>query len=145
MTAEEYKEIVRRAQFDVFTGEENIEVLDELLSDDYVFHDPFLGEIDAEEFRNLTEQMRAGVSDLEVSIDEMIVEGDVVASRSSMGGRQDGPLPGIPEATGNEFDVSGMGFDRVEDGQLVESWWIGDWISLFEQLDVVEPETVPTA
>lgn len=78
---------------------------------------------------------RSAFPDLQVVNEEILVDGDRVAVRSTMRGTQTGPLFGIP-ATGRPIEAMAIDIHRIEGGQIVETWHVEDWLSVFGQLGV---------
>jgi predicted ester cyclase len=72
-------------------------------------------------------------SDLQVTIEEMVAEGDKVALRSSQSFRHTGEFQGIP-ATGREVTVPAMAIVRFSEGRAVEYREVSDGAVLMEQL-----------
>jgi steroid delta-isomerase-like uncharacterized protein len=85
--------------------------------------------------------LRAALPDAELGVDEVVVEGDTVAFRSTLRGTQRGPLLGIP-ATGREVTVRLVDMIRIEDGLFAEQWGGPDMLDLVMQLGatVTPPE-----
>ena len=73
------------------------------------------------------------------SIDRLIGEGDVVAAKLQVTGTHSGNLYGIP-ATGKSFDIASTAVFTVEDGKIVESWFMAEEARLLRQLGVRLPE-----
>lgn len=147
MTAlEENKELVERASFDVFT-EGDLDIIDELVSDDFVLHDATSPEEPRgrDALKEYVQTYRDAFSDLDASMDMVVAEGDVVAVSFTVRGTHTGRLPEAPdlEPTGKEIEIAGMEFDRIEDGQLVETWQIYDAFGLLQQLGVGPTEEPP--
>lgn len=144
--AEENKELVRRVQFDTYTGEEDLDIIDELVSDEFVQRDPFTGETRGPDaLREGIESFRTAFTDLTITINHMVAENDIVASHFTVGGTHEGSFPDLDlEPTGEEFDIEGMEFDRVEDGKLAETWLMPDTLRFLQQLDVFSDEDVPS-
>ncbi|WP_224334218.1 ester cyclase [Haloprofundus halobius] len=135
-TPAENKEIVQRTSFDLFT-EGDMDVIEELVSEDYVLHDPdWPEEVRGRDgLKTYAETLREAMSDLSFEYDHMAAEGDLVAVHFTCSGTNEGPIPELGiEPTGNEFTVTGMEFDRIEDGKLAETWVVFDTIGLMEQL-----------
>ena len=72
----------------------------------------------------------------QLSLEDMVVEGDKVALRSVMTGTHQGELMGIP-ATGKAVSVPLMLFYRVEDGKIAEFWMNADNLGLLQQLGAI--------
>lgn len=145
-TPDENKEIARRASFDSFTTGD-VDALEELVSEDYVLHDPDWPEEmrGRDGLRTYVETLRTGVPDVSFEYDHMAAEGDLVAVHFTCSGTNEGPIPELGiEPTGNEFTVTGMEFDRIEDGKLAETWVVIDTVGLMEQLGANPEEAVST-
>lgn len=136
------KELVRRVQFDTYTGKEDPDVIDELMSDEFVQHDPSAGDVHGPDgFREDVETWRNAFSNITATIHQMIAEGDVVASHYTVRGTHDGPIPDLDlEPTGKTFEIEGWEFDRIEDGKLVETWHMVDTFGLLRQLGALPDE-----
>jgi predicted ester cyclase len=86
----------------------------------------------------------AAFPDLSITVEHLICEGDKVAVRYTGRATHKGNLGPIP-ATGKEVAVDQVDILRIEDGQVVEGWYLPDMYGLMRQLDVVgealaEPE-----
>ena len=138
-TTEENKQLARRA-VDGF-NEKNLAVVDELFADDVIDHSP-TGETKGHDGPKAgLETLYAAFPDLEISIDELIAEGDTVALRSTHRGTHEGPFMDI-EPTGKRVEIPNMVFARFEDGKVVERWVQADMLGLMGQLGAVDPEAV---
>jgi predicted ester cyclase len=128
MTAEEMKALGRRiAQA---WNEGNLEIIDEVYAPNYVNH--FTGE-DREKLKQALEGVRAAFSDLHITLDDSIVEGDQLAFRWTMRAVHTGEYLGVP-ATGRHVEVRGIHIGRIENGQVVEEWSRGDDLGLLRQM-----------
>lgn len=139
---EENKRLVRRLHEEVW-NEGNMDVVDELLAEDYVEHNPTVPEEirgpDAYK-RNVT-AFREAFSGFEIVTEDVIAEGDIVVFRHTGRGTHDGEFMGI-EPTGNSFEISGTVTLRIEDGQVAEAWVNVDALGLLAQLGAVTPPGV---
>jgi predicted ester cyclase len=68
-----------------------------------------------------------------VRADEVIVEGDRIAVRSTMRGTHEGDFMGLP-ASGKRVEVSGYDFVRMENDRAAEHWGVIDSAALMEQI-----------
>lgn len=142
-TPEQNKEIVRRYYEEAFNAE-RLDLLDELVAEDVVNHDPLSDEtLTPEEargfegFRRHVEIAHEAFPDATVTIDAIIAEGDTVAARFTFEGTHEGRFGGI-EPTGNRVTDTNMVFYRIEDGKIVERWHETDTLEMLEQLDAIE-------
>jgi steroid delta-isomerase-like uncharacterized protein len=138
--SETNKQIARREIEELFLRGDWA-VLDELISEDYVGHDPALPEpVRGKDcLRELMESYRAGFGQLDVRIEDQVAEGDTVVTRWTATGRHDGELFGVP-TTGKDLEVAGISIERMKDGQITEDWTIWHALGLMRQLGVVPEE-----
>jgi steroid delta-isomerase-like uncharacterized protein len=120
------------------------EAIDEMVADDAVMHG--LGEADAvvrggAGFKPFVEQMRGAFPDVDIRPEEMIEEGDLIATRWVATMTHQGDQLGV-RATGRRISVTGMTIVRLRDGKIVEAWNNYDQLSLMQQIGAL-PSTVP--
>ena len=72
---------------------------------------------------------------------EQIAEGDLVVTRWTAMGTNDGELMGM-SPTGKSVKIEGIGVDRIADGKVVESWGCWDTLGMMQQLGAI-PEAQP--
>lgn len=134
----ENEEIVRRLVAEVWV-EGNLDLVDELVADDFVGHSNLVpGPIHGrDEYTRFISKISAGLSDAEYTFEDVIARDDKVAVRGSSTGVHDGEFRGI-EPTGKEIEIEGMYIARIEDGRIVESWGQNDMLGALRQLGVVE-------
>ena len=137
-TEAENKELARKLPEEAI-NEGNLDIIDEVVADDYVsrlptFPEPIHG---PDELKEAVSMFRTAFPDLEYTVEDLIAEGDKVVRRDRATGTHDGEFMGI-EPTGKEVEFEGVVIFRVEDGQLVEAWSQGDMMGLMQQLGVVE-------
>jgi steroid delta-isomerase-like uncharacterized protein len=124
--------IVRRLTDEGFVGGK-VEVVDDVVAEDCVDHDPLPGQGPGREGQRQTCQMVvSGLSDRSVD-DEVFAVGDRVVENWTFHGTHTGDFLGIP-ATGKQLEVRGMEIWRLADGQIVERWGLVDAAGIMEQL-----------
>lgn len=82
---------------------------------------------------DLIRTWRTAFPDGYMTVDDIIVEGDLVGIRNTWHGTQTGTFYGIP-ASGKQVHVTSVGLDRVKDGQVVEGWGELDMVGMMQQL-----------
>jgi predicted ester cyclase len=133
------KEIVRRALEEPWR---NPDVLEELVSSDYVGYDP----ASPEPIRGIqgakenVEQYRSAFEGAQITVKEQLAEGDLVATRWEGRGRHTGEIMGIAP-TGKEAVVSGQTLSRVTNGKIVEEWTNWDTLGMLQQIGAVPSAT----
>jgi predicted ester cyclase len=70
---------------------------------------------------------------LRVTIEHQFAEGDYVATRSTISGKHDGELMGLPP-TGREVTFSCLTISRCRSGKIEEEWELADSVGLLRQL-----------
>lgn len=136
-TAQRNKAVVRR--FVDAWNEADLAVIDEIVAPDAEHHDP----MDPPDLRpgpagekQLIEIYQSAFPDATLEIEDMLAEGDRVATRWTAAGTHEGEFMGV-EPTGNEVEIEGFEINRLEDGQIVESWVLFDALGLLQQIGVV--------
>lgn len=134
------KGIVERMAQEVWY-EGGVDVIDELVAEEYVLHEPTLPEPvrGRDGLKQFNRMFRAAFPVLNAEEDIIIAEDDLVAHRWTLTGTHEGALHGI-EPTGVEVTVSGIEFDRIVDGQIAEAWVVYDALGMMRQLGVVPEE-----
>lgn len=115
-------DILRRLTEEVFGGR-NLAVLDDLVSDDFVSHDPPPGlPATREGMRDLAEIVNAAFTDRELEFSEYLdtTDGRVVTSWA-MNGTHAGDAFGVPPS-GQRVRVRGVEIWRCSAGKIVEHW-----------------------
>ena len=94
------------------------------------------------------DELRAAVTadldafpDQELTLDELVVNGEVAASRWTFHGTHTGDYYGIP-ATGRAITCTVVAFDRIRDGMLVENWTVFDNYEVMRQLGIIPDDEV---
>jgi predicted ester cyclase len=82
---------------------------------------------------DLIKTWRTAFPDGYMVIDDIIVEGDLVAIRNTWQGTQTADFYGIPPS-GKRVDVTSIGIDRVVNGQVVEGWGELDMVGMMQSL-----------
>ena len=136
----ENKALIRMLIEEGFNGG-NLSIADGNFTDDYVAHvpgvPPLPGGPDA--FKKVVGMWRAAFSDIHMTIEDMVAEGDLVANRFTTKGTHSGPLFGHA-ATGKPFVIRGQELHRVAGGQVAETWVCDDVPSIMVQLGFLVPE-----
>ncbi len=141
MSTEENKAIVRRVNDEVWS-EGQLDVIDELIADDFVATNVGAPEQirGAQGFREFVVMYRKAFPDLRITVDAQFAEGETVVTRWTATGTNEGELMGIP-ATGKQATTAGININRVAGGKLVEGWGLFDQLGLLQQIGAVP---VPT-
>ena len=137
MSQQLYKTIVRRVNEEAFSADGDLSVIDEFVAADLVDHTapPHL-QFGNQSLKQLAQLWRQAFPDLKVTVHDILAEDDLVVIAWSGGGTHLGELMGIPP-TGKSGFMSGITFNRMQDGRIVERWGNNDQAGLFIQLGLL--------
>ena len=138
MSVEENKALVRHFMEEAF-GQGKPELVDDLLSPDFVRYDPYIeaGEVrGVETVKENIVWFRNVFPDLTCTIEDQVAEGDKVVSRWTIRGTHQGEFFGVP-ATGEWAEMGGIQIDRFEGGKIVEERAEFDLLGAMQQLGAV--------
>ena len=131
-------DLAHRFYEDVMVGGD-LGALDEILTSDFVDHEegpPGTPEgIDG--VKAFVSMFREAFPDIQVSIEDVMEDGDRVAVRATMTGTHDGELMGVPPS-GNRVRLEMIDIVRIEDGRCAEHWGAADNLSLMQQIGAVQ-------
>jgi predicted ester cyclase len=134
------KGAARRLYVEVF-GAGNVDAADEILAEHCVSHGPGgPPEVGTIGIKRQAAVLRGAIPDLRVELEEQLAEGDLVASRWTGSGTNTGPLlrPGAEIApTGKAIVFTEIRIDRFDGDRIVESWFIPDRLTLWQQLGLI--------
>jgi predicted ester cyclase len=132
------KALVRRFYEEIDKG--NINILDELVAEDYIDHNPPpipnlpKGREGVKQAFRVLQQATPGYHHIE----DQIAEGDKVVTRLTSVGKHERDLPGAPR-TGNDMKVTSITIHRIANGTLVEKWSEKDTLALLQQIGMMPP------
>ena len=137
MSAESNKALSRRLLDEAFNAG-NVDVIDELVTTDFVNHDAALPEpmVGAAAAKATISGYRSAFPDLRITVEEQIADDEGVATRWSAKGTHQGDLMGM-SPTGKQATVTGITIDRIVDGRIAESWTNWDTLGMLQQLGAV--------
>ncbi len=118
---EQNRAVVKR-NFDEVWNQGNLVAADEIFSPDYVRHWPDGRDVfGSEATKQAVKAFHAAYPDMQFTIQDLIAEGDRVATRYTFRGTQRGEFMGV--AATNELQTSsGMIIYRLVEGRIVEDW-----------------------
>jgi steroid delta-isomerase-like uncharacterized protein len=131
MSSETNKAVYRRFMEEIINAQA-LDRIPECIAADMVEHTPGLSAGAAGAQRDF-EAFLSAFPDMQITIGDVIAEGDTVAARYVWTGTHRGGFNGIA-ATGRQVQVSGLDFWRLRDGQCVEHWNQEDNLGLLQQL-----------
>ena len=141
MSIEEHKAVVRRYFED---APHNPDVCDEIFAPSFLFHTIQHASITAQVTESSPQSQKAANEWLQavwsagcqMTIEEMIAEGDRVMVRWTFFGIHQGEFAGLPP-THKQVSYSGINIFRLADGKIAEIWDIFDRLWMWQQLGVL--------
>lgn len=134
------KDLARKLYEEVF-GRGNLEAADEIMAADCVSHGPGSPPlVGTEQIKRQALLLRGAIPDLQSILNDQVAEGDRVVSRWTGRGTFTGPLTlpsGSVEPTGKAISFDEIRIDRFAGGRIVESWFIPDRFTLWQQMGVL--------
>jgi steroid delta-isomerase-like uncharacterized protein len=135
MSAEDNKELVRRF-FDLGPSQGNMSAARELLAEDFTLHVPLPAAAGVQGISDVVTACREAFEHLNVTVEDMVAEGDRVAARFTARGVHKGSFMGLPP-TGKPIIMTGIEIFRIEDGRIAELWGEANLLGLMQQLGIL--------
>lgn len=134
--SETNKALMRR-WFEEVWNQGRTEVIDELMADDVVIHglvdaagNPVRG---AAAFREFHRQFRGAFPNMNITVEDVIAEGDRAVARCDVRGQHSGDHLGFA-ATNAPVQFGGIAIVRIENGKIAEAWNQFDFMEMNKQL-----------
>lgn len=135
MTPEDRKNTIRRLT-DELWNKGNVDVCDGVYTENCSFHDPSFPIDGIAGMKQQVRELRAANPDLHMDSHEVLIDGDMSASRFTMGGTARGEFRGIP-GTGKTWVMTGMVMDKWEGGRIAEEWVSYDLMGTLQQIGII--------
>jgi len=111
--------------------------IDDILSPTGVVHGLPGGPINGPSgFKPFAQSFRSAFPDIRIVARRCVTEGNMCAAHCDVEGTHTGHGIGIAP-TGRKMNFSGMSFVRSENGQIQEAWNTFDFLTLYQQLDLI--------
>jgi steroid delta-isomerase-like uncharacterized protein len=130
------KAVMKRFNDEVMT-QGKLEVIDELVSEDFVEHAPTPPEFPEgrEAVKAFVQLFRSAFPDFTATTVAVVEEGDEAWMQSTLTGTHKGEFMGIP-ATNKKFEITAFDRVRFKDGKAVEHWASQDDMGMMTQLGI---------
>jgi len=144
MDPAELKQLTRQ-NFERMFDQGDVDYVDHVLAPDAVDHQEEPGTDFVAHLKEVFSTLRKAFPDLHFEIHEILCEGDVVATRSTMTGTHSGPLRIGPMAglavNGVRVEVPHMHFFRFDEaGRCTDLWHVWNTLMLARQLGAPAPD-----
>ena len=140
MSVEEKNKARHRQLIEEVFNKKNLELVPEFFAPGFIDHMP-VDELYGEKGTNFTAMLFNALPDLHWTIEDMIAEGDKVATRITMTGTFTGEYMGNTP-TGNKVRQTAILITQWKDGKEVETWAVYDQLAFYKQLGIPITEQV---
>jgi steroid delta-isomerase-like uncharacterized protein len=115
----------------------DLALADHIYAADFTNHDPSRPDVtDIDGLLGFITEVHSGMPDFEVTLEDIIAEGDKVVSRWTSRGTHEGMYAGIPP-TGKKASWKGVTIARFDSSKIAECWWVYDMLGALQQLGVI--------
>jgi steroid delta-isomerase-like uncharacterized protein len=133
MSSRENKTAERRLVAEVW-NKHNSQAVEEFVAPDVVMHNAVLSLGEGREgYKRALEMVFAAFPDAQLTIDDLVADGDLVAERWTLHGTHQGEFMGMPP-TNNRVTLTGIDIYRYSGGKRVEAWGYADVAGMMKQL-----------
>jgi steroid delta-isomerase-like uncharacterized protein len=122
----------------------NLDVIDEASADNFVDHDPLMGDQDREAAKQSIATYRDAFPDIHITIEDIFAVDDKVVYRWSGDGTFENEMMGLQPTHEKGDPVRGITIDRFEGGKVVESWSQWDTLTFMRDIGAI-PEQAPAS
>lgn len=136
MTTDDNKALVQQF-FEQVVNQRNIAALDQFVSPSGAVNHTVPAGM-PQQGNQLLGQYLGAFPDAQVTVEDLMADGDKVVARVSVRGTHRGALRGIAP-TGKPITLMGIHIFRIANGKLVEHWGLMDRLAALQQLGVVPP------
>jgi steroid delta-isomerase-like uncharacterized protein len=131
--------------FDEVWNQGKFELIDELLAENYVDHDPLLGESDREGAKAAISGYRAAFPDLKFTVEEIFAAGDRVVVRWIGTGTFENELMGLAPTGDKGNPVEGLAISHLADGKIVETHTQWDTLRFLKDIGAIPEDAAAPA
>lgn len=130
--SEKNKATARRFWEEVFNNR-NLELVDELFTDDYVYHGAAKQEIRGKDgLKGYLGMFFNAFPDVHVEVEDVLGEGDKTATRLVGEGTHEGELMGVAPS-GKKIETMIICINRFEGDRIAENWELSDRLAVMRQ------------
>lgn len=134
MSTETNKATVRR-YIEQVVGKGRVDLIDEFMVENIALHGTGLAS-GLSAVGQWAVTLDSAFPDRQVTVDDVVAEGDRVVARTTLTGTHQGEMEGIP-ATGKAISQPSITIFRLANGKIAEGWFVTDNLSMMQQLGVI--------
>jgi steroid delta-isomerase-like uncharacterized protein len=128
---------VVRKFFEVGPSKGDLAAADALLHPEFSLHTPLpTPGPGIEAMNNVITTCRAAFHGLQVTVDDIMAEGEKVTARFTAHGMHKGEFMGLPP-TGKAITMTGIEIFRIKEGKIAELWGEANLMGLLQQLGIL--------
>jgi steroid delta-isomerase-like uncharacterized protein/4-oxalocrotonate tautomerase family enzyme len=137
-SAEDTHKAIFQRWFEEAWNKGNFDVADELIDPNFSVHGAGGQAVQTgvEGVKDLVRTWRTAFPDGQMTVDDVIAEGDKVVARLTWRGTHRGDFYGLA-ATGKSVVATSIGIDRFANGKIVEGWGEVDMLGMMRQLGAI--------
>jgi len=126
-----------RMFYDDIMNKKKLDVLNDYIDAGFVEHETAPGFTpDRDGTKKFFTMWFAAFPDLKVTVNQILAEGDLVATAVTFTGTQKGEFMGAP-ASGKVMTITGLDIVRIKDGKATEHWGASDHLTMMQQLGMM--------
>ncbi len=135
-------ELARKMCEEVY-GQGKVELISQLIGDDYTGHDPIAGKLSRSTIEANVQQYRRAFPDLSMQVIDQMSSGDKGMIRRRATGTHRGELLGA-KPTNKKVTIEGISEVRCVNGKIAEEWLQWDALGMLRQIGIVPEMAAPT-
>jgi steroid delta-isomerase-like uncharacterized protein len=126
-----------RSSWEEIVNKQNPQAIEEVYAPNFVWHEPDQDIQGYEQARQFVSAFFKGFPDINISVEDVIAEGDKAVTRYTIRGTHQGETEEFGPPTEKQMELKGITIHRFEGGKIVEEWEAYDNLSVMQQLGLV--------
>jgi steroid delta-isomerase-like uncharacterized protein len=123
----------------------NLDVIDQDTTEDFVNHDPIMGDQDQDASKQSIAAYRQAFPDIHITIEEIFDADDKVVMRWRGDGTFENEFMGLQPTNEKGDPVKGITIDRYEGGKIAESWTQWETLTFMRNIGAIPQEAAASA
>ncbi|HZW44695.1 MAG TPA: ester cyclase [Dermatophilaceae bacterium] len=132
---EDREKLIRRYTDEVW-NKGNVDLCDDIFETHASIHDPSFPVNGVKGIKDQVRQLRVAQPDFRLDVHDVLVAGDMTATRYTLSGTSKKEFRGVPP-TGKSYAMSGMTIDKWQNDRIIEEWTVYDLLGCLQQLGII--------